>query len=204
MKSLGLAVCILILATRAAGDELHPIPPTPAAVTDLVFVLPFKLAKGYENDWSKERQIVTSGTLVVFKVDPELVYPRNSAEPVLYAGDRTVQRLNHGHESGHVIGIIPGEIDLADTPIWFGRPELPERVDAEMIRAERALADEAKIKPIAAEAVKDATRDTVEVEDLAALLRDHVSKLVLEYSPQEKDLAETWQLPVAKPLPKPR
>jgi hypothetical protein len=204
MKSLGLSVVLLILVARAAGDESHRIPPTPAAVNELVLAQPFKLAKGYENDWSKEREVVTSGTLVVLKVDPELVYPRNSAEPVLYAGDKTVQRLNQGHESGHVIGIIPGEIDLASAPIWFGRPELPERVDAEMIRAERGLADEAKIQPIAAETVREMTREPVEVEDLSTLLRDHVAKLVLEFSPQEKDLAETWRLPVAKPVPRPR
>src|SRR5262245_39219373 len=129
MKSLGLSVVLLIVVTLAAGEEVHRLPSTPAAVSELVLAQPFKLGKGYENDWSKEREVVTSGTLVVLKVDPELVYPRNSAEPVLFAGDKTVQRLNQGHESGHVIGIIPGEIDLTMAPIWFGRPELPERVD---------------------------------------------------------------------------
>ncbi len=45
-------------------------------------------------------------------------------------------------------------------------------------------------------------RPAATAADLAALLRDQVAPLVLDYSPQEKDLAETWRLPVAKASPK--
>lgn len=205
MKALGLLVCIFILASSAiASDDLRPVPKTPSAVIDLVFVRTFTLAKGYTYDWSKDRPIVRSGTLVVLKVDPDLVLPRDSAEPVLYAGNQTAQRLNHGHESGHVIAIIPGEVDLTQVPIWFGSPDLPERVSAQTIRSERALADAAKIRPFAAKKVQSVTQRRLQASDLSALLRDHVSNLVLEYSPQEKNLAEKWRLPVARALPKPR
>jgi hypothetical protein len=204
MKSLGLPVFVLLLATPAIGDQSPAYPQTPAAVDDLILARPFRLSKGYKYDWSRERQIVTSGTLVVLKVNPALVIPRNSAEPVLYAGDQPVQRLNRGHESGHVIGIIPGKIDLKSAPIWFGRPELPERVDAKAIRAERAMADEAKIQPFAEDKVQKVTQQVLEASDLSSLLRDHVAKMVLEFSPQEKELVETWRLPVAKALPKSR
>jgi hypothetical protein len=204
MKVLGLLACISILAAPAIAGELPPVPTTPSAVIDLVLARPFTLAKGYTYDWSKDRPIVRSGTLVVLRVDPNLVLPRNSAEPVLYAGNRTVQRLNHGHESGHVIAIIPGEVDLTQAPIWFGRPELPERVTAETIRSERALADAAKIQPFAAEKVQSVTQERLQASDLSSLLRDHVANLVLEYSPQEKNLAETWRLPTATASPKPR
>lgn len=204
MRFPGLSILVLLLPTPAISDEVPPHPKTPAAVTELILTQPFRLAKGYKYDWSKEQRIVTSGTLVVLKVDPALVFPRNSAEPVLYAGDQTVQRLNQGHESGHVIGIIPGDIDLTTAPIWFGRPELPERVDEKMIRAERAMADEAKIQPFEANIVQRATQEVLEAPDLSSLLRDHVANMVLEYSPQEKDLAETWRLPVAGALPKPK
>ncbi len=205
MKALGLLVCIFILASSAiASDDLRPVPKTPSAVIDLVFVRTFTLAKGYTYDWSKDRPIVRSGTLVVLKVDPDLVLPRDSAEPVLYAGNQTAQRLNHGHESGHVIAIIPGEVDLTQVPIWFGSPDLPERVSAQTIRSERALADAAKIRPFAAKKVQGVTQRRLQASDLSALLRDHVSNLVLEYSPQEKNLAEKWRLPVARALPKPR
>ena len=202
MKALGLLVCISILAAPAIAGESPSVPTTPSPVIDLVFARPFTLAKGYKYNWSKDRPIVRSGILVVLKVDPDLVFPRNSAEPVLYAGNRTVQRLNHGHKSGHVIAIIPGKVDLTQAPIWFGRPELPGRVTAQMIRSERAMADAAKIQPFAAEKVQGVTQGRLHASDLFSLLRDHVANLVLEYSPQEKALAEKWRLPVARALPK--
>ncbi len=204
MKALGLLVCISILAAPAIAGESPSVPTTPSPVIDLVFARPFTLAKGYKYNWSKDRPIVRSGILVVLKVDPDLVLPRNSAEPVLYAGNRTVQRLNHGHKSGYVIAIIPGEVDLTRAPIWFGRPELPERVTAQTIRSERALADAARIRPFVAKKVQGVTQGRLQASDLASLLRDHAANLVLEYSPQEKELAETWRLPVARVVPKPR
>jgi hypothetical protein len=156
---------------------------------------------GYKHDWRKERPMVTAGTLVVLKINPDLVVPRQTAEPVLYAGNQTVQRLNSGHESGHLIVIIPGKVDLTQIPIWFGRPELPERVDANMIKSERALAEAANIQPFAVQKVQEAGikgGEHLEVFDLHTLLRDHVAELVLQYSPHEKHLAETWRLPAAK------
>ena len=51
---------------------------------------PFTLQTPYRNDWSKERAMVSAGVLVVLEVDPALVVPRDSLEPVLYAGDVAV------------------------------------------------------------------------------------------------------------------
>lgn len=198
-KTILLSIFFIVLSSSAiAQDDLRAVPKTPSAVIDIVFARPFTLAKGYTYDWSKERPIVKSGILVVLKVNPDLVIPRNSAEPVLYAGNQTAQRLNHGHKSGHVIAIIPGEVDLTRVPIWFGSPELPERVSAQMIRSERALADAAKIRPFAAKKVRSVKKGLLQASDLYSLLRDHAAELVLKYSPQEKKLAETWRLPVAK------
>jgi hypothetical protein len=171
---------------------------TPAAVTDVVAIHPFALEEGYRYDWRQERPFIESGTLVVFKVNPDLVYPRNAAEPVLYAGNQTAQRLNHGHESGFVIAIIPGEVDLAREPAWFGSPALPERVNAETINSERAKAEKAGIRPFDAEKIRSVTQERLEASDLASLLREHVAELLVKYSPQEKALAETWRLPVAQ------
>lgn len=201
MKALVLSVCVFIVAVSAIASASAPISASPAAVNDLVYARSFTLVNGYKYDWRKECPMVTAGTLVVLKVNPDLVAPRQSAEPVLYAGNQTAQRLNNGHESGYLIAIIPGEIDLTQAPIWFGRPELPERVDASMINSERALAEAANIQPFAAQKIQEATSKgggRLEVFDLHSLLRDHVAELVLQYSPQEKHLAETWRLPVAK------
>ena len=71
---------------------------TPSAVIDVVHVQPFSLRKGYIHFWREEKPLVTTGTLAVFKVDPGLVYPRNAAEPVLYVGNQTAERLNFGNE----------------------------------------------------------------------------------------------------------
>lgn len=201
MKAIVLSVCVFIVAIFAFASTSISMPATPAAVEDLVYVSSFTLVNGYKHDWCKERPMVTAGTLVVLKINPDLVVPSQTPEPVLYAGNQTAQRLNNGHKSGHLIAIIPGEVDLTKAPIWFGRPELPERIDANMINSERALAEAANIQPFAVQKVQEATSKGgghLEVFDLHALLRDHVAELVLTYSPQEKHLAETWRLPVAK------
>ncbi len=178
------------------------VPATPSAVIDIVEIQPFRLKAGYRYDWLQSRPLVSAGLLVVLRVDPKYVLPRDTAEPVLYAGDRTVQRLNQGHRSGHVIGIIPGEVNLASAPIWFGRPQLPERVTPAIAKEERALADKAGIKLLSPDKIKGARREAIVVDDLAALLRGRAADLVLKYSPDEKELTETWRLPTTGSTPR--
>ncbi len=177
--------------SQTTADERR----VPAAVLDILEIQPFRLRVGYHHHWLQSRPFVSEGLLVVLRVDPSQVVPRETAEPVLYAGDRTVQRLNQGHGSGYVIAIIPGDIDLASEPIWFGRPELPERVTPEVIEGERALADSAGIKPFSPAKIASVRREAVDADDLAALLRGPAGDLVLKYSPDEKDLVDTWRLP---------
>jgi len=199
-----LAFLFILAAPAFSSDNPRKLPDTPAAVSDLVFSRPFSLEKGFMYDWSKNRQLVTSGTLVVLKVDPALVYPRNAAEPVLYAGNQTAQRLNQGDKSGFVVALIPGNIDLSEEPIWFGTPGLPERVNADIIRAERALAEKAQIRPFSTEIIQSITKERLKAYDLATLLREDIANLVLRYSPQEKGLVESWRLPVAGAKPETR
>lgn len=194
LSALAVPVCF---GQNAAEAERRPA--TPAAVIDVLAIQPFRLQAGYEYGWLQSRPFVSDGLLVVLRVDPSYVVPRNAAEPVLFAGDRTVQRLSQGNGSGHVIGIIPGELDLASEPIWFGRPQLPERVTPEILKEERALADRAGIKSFGPDKVTAARLDAVEAEDLAALLRGPAADLVLKFSPDEKHLAETWRLPTTGP-----
>jgi len=184
-----------------------PIPATPAAIDDVVYLRAFTLEKGYDFTWCKERPLVTSGTILVLKVNPDLVIPRQVAEPVLYVGNQTAQRVNFGNESGHVIAIVPGDVDLSKSPIWFGTPELPERVDAATTKAERAKADAAGIKPLAAAKIEVAVArggERLKVADKSELLRGEISDLILQYSPQEAHLAEEFNTPVVKPTPKPK
>lgn len=170
---------------------------TPAAVIDVVYAQQFFLREGYTHFWREEKPFVKNGTLVIFKVNPLLVVPRNIAEPVLYVGNQTAERLNSGSESGYVVAIVPGDIDLAKSRAWFGSAELPERVNEKVIAQETELANKQKIASLNADVVRSVTQQPIEMPDLATLLRDHVAELVLKYSPSEKALVDAWRLPVA-------
>lgn len=185
---------------RVAGPEL-PIPPTPARVDEIVYARGFTLEQGYRYIRSKERPWVTNGTLLVLKVDPALVVPREIAMPVLYVGDQPAERLNRGNESGYLIAVVPGVVDLSQTPIWFGAPDSPHRVDAATAQAQRVLAEKAGIHPFSQERIKAALAEggkTISAVDLRALLRDEVAELILKYSPQEKQLANEFRVPVVQ------
>jgi hypothetical protein len=176
-----------------------PIPTTPAAVEDIVYARPFTLEQGYRYIFSKERPWVTEGTLLVLKVNKDFVYPREIAMPVLYVGNQPAERLNRGHESGHMIVIVPGKVDLSRTPIWFGAPNFPHEVDAATANAQRELAENAGIKPFSQERVNAALAEggkRIRAADQRTLLRDVGSELILRYSPQEKQLASDYRVPV--------
>jgi hypothetical protein len=175
------------------------IPATPAPVEQIVYARPFTLEEGYKFTWSQEQPNVTSGVLLVLKVDQALVYPRQEPMPVLYAGDRTAERINQGHKCGYAIALVPGEVDLAKAPIWFGTPALPEKIDAAAATTERSLADQAGIKPFPDEAVKAALAkggEPLSTANRTTLLRDEVASLILEYCPDEKYLADAFRVPV--------
>jgi hypothetical protein len=193
-----LAVCllgILILGACqafAADPDKQPVPPTPVPVQRILVARPFTLQVPFTYDWSKERPSISSGTLVVLAVDGAYVVPRNATVgPTLYAGDTPVMRLNHGFLSGRVIGIVPDTVNLATAPLWFATPGKDEN-----LKAERAF-----MSPLPAAQLRAARRPPASAKDLAALLRTAGADLVLEFSPQEKALAEIWRLPVAKPPP---
>ena len=198
MRTTILSICLMAAVAGALAAPPPPIPTTPAAVEDIVYARPFTLEQGYRYIFSKERPWVTEGTLLVLKVNKDFVYPREIAMPVLYVGNQPAERLNRGHESGHVIVIVPGRVDLPNTPIWFGAPNFPHMVDAATANAQRELAERAEIKPFSREKVNAALAEggpRINAADQRTLLRDVVSKLILKYSPQEKHLADDYCVP---------
>jgi hypothetical protein len=198
MKSTAAIAAVLTAASIVLATPPE-MPKTPAAVDDLVYARPFTLETGFKYIWSKERPNVTDGTLLVLKVDKALVVPRSIATPVLYVGDQPAQRVNQGHESGHVIAVVPGEVDLTKVPIWFGSPGFPFDTDAATARAERARAEEAGIEPFAEKRVTAARGKggaPIRKPDMSALLRDELAELILEYCPGEKKLADDFRVPV--------
>ena len=196
---------LLVVPVGVEGQNVgggREIPATPASVKNILYAQRFTLETPYTNTWSKERARITAGVLIVVEVDPAYVIPRETFEPVLYAGNFAVQRLNHGYPSGRVIGIVPGNVDLSSAPIWFGSPQLPERVTESIVQSERARAEKAGVRAFPSARISGVQRSTVVAKDLATLLRTVAADLVYEYSPQEKDLADSWRLPVAKAAPK--
>jgi hypothetical protein len=201
MKCFGLgALGAWALTTTVVAGDAPPVPGTPAAVRDIIYARPFTLAKGEKHGWRQEKPVVSSGYVLVLEVDPDLVYPRQLAEPVLYVGRQTAERVNHGYASGRVIAIVPGQIDskqedyldLSKVRIWFGTPELPEQVDAGTIEFERQLAVRAGIRPLPAARVSAALErggPTLAFADKRELMRA-LAPLVREYSPQEPEVAD--------------
>ncbi len=179
----------------AEAEKPPAVPATPAAVDNIVFARRFTLKTGYTFEWAKNGSVVTEGTILVLKVNPALVYPRQELEPVLYVGNQTAERVNAGHKSGHVIAIVPGKADLKKSPIWFGTPELPERVDANTVKTERALARNAKIVPFKKAQIDAATtrgKETMKAADRDELRR-RLAALIKQYSPVEKELIEVLE-----------
>ena len=47
---------------------------------------------------------------------------------MLFVGTQTARRVNPHPVSGHVVAIVPGDFALEEAPIYFGTPQLPERI----------------------------------------------------------------------------
>jgi hypothetical protein len=200
MKTILMSACLLTVTANLLAAP--PIPNTPAAVDQVVYARPFTLNDGFRYDWCNQPFQVTKGTILVLKVNPNLVVPRQIGQPVLYVGNQAAMRLNQGDQSGYVVAVVPGDVDLTKDLVWFGTPEVPERINAARAQAERQQAEKAGIKPFSPEQAKAATAaggGLIKAQDMSALLRDTIGGLVERYSPQEKNLAETWRLPVVKP-----
>ena len=149
-----------------------------------------------------------AGYLLVLEVDPDFVAPRQLAEPVLYVGAETAERVNHGSPSGRAVVLVPAPrgadglpaLDLAHSPIYFGGARLPESVDLASARDELALAQQAGLRPIAPERIATALSaggGLLQLADKTALER-HAAQLVLRLAPGEEDLARNLLVPLSR------
>lgn len=204
---LATSIALAVIAATWASRPRASGPPGPAPVAgtrtvrELVSAVPFTVRDSFVHTWRKEAPSVRAGYLCVFAVDPAIVEPRQTAEPVLFVGGETAERVNHGAQSGRVIAIVPcavddhgaPSLDLEHAPVWFGEPDLPERIDAAAIATARALAarsdrvthfDHAQVAAALARGGARLDLDSrVDLEQSAALL-------ILEHSPAEFDLAD--------------
>lgn len=200
---------ILLLAAgvgafvRALPGDPPPLPAvTPVGGVSLLYAQPFTLDVPFVHQWRAERPQFSAGFLVVLGVDPDLVHARQSAEPILFVGDQTAERVNVGEESGHVVAIVPAStdrsgavaLDLSRAPIFFGAPGLPEQVDAAHAAAELAAARTRGIAPPTAHAVQSVTQPQVHFHDDWEL-HLYCSDLIEHFSPQEADLVSGLRAP---------
>ena len=199
---------VLVLVGGAAawvGTRPAPPPPQPVAgdagaVHGLLFAEPFRLAQPYAHTWRSERPQVREGWLLVLEVERDLVVPRQLAEPVLFVGAQTAERVNQGDVAGRLVVIVPGALDPAADPAWFGAPMLPERVFAATVAGELAGARRAGVPALA---LAPATRPDalghprLELADRTALER-HAAELVRVWAPEERERADGLLAPLVE------
>jgi hypothetical protein len=212
-RSLTLPILALLLLVaggtalfQSVGDPPPPLPgETPVGGVTLLHARPFTLDQPYAFEWRAEQPAVAAGMLVVLEVDPDLVHPRQVAEPVLYVGAQTAERINVGARSGHVVAVVPAEpdgrggvqLDLAAAPIFFGEPMLPEQVDGARVAQELAAAQARGIEPTPAATVAAVMQQPVRFAtryDLAL----HASDLIEQWSPDETDLIAGIRAPLVR------
>ncbi len=165
-------------------------------VKDVLYIRPFKLDKGYPFYWHKDQPIIDSGTIIVVAFESDLVRANNVMGPILYAGDRVIQPLNLGRESKRIIAIIPKSFDFDSKGIWYGLQGVPVDVTPESIARAKKIASQ-HIHFVSKKQAKSVTHEEVQVDSFSALLKSELADLVLQFSPQEKRLAQQWKLPDA-------
>jgi hypothetical protein len=205
------ALAVSALPAAALGDDSQraeqsapAIPALPEAALEVLYARPFILDEAYEHMWRKEQPSVSAGYVLVLRVNAASVYPRQTAEPVLYVGEQTAEKVNVGYASGKLVVIVPAplkedgtvDLDLNKTSIWFGEATLPEQVDAAAIRHQADVAKRNGIRPSAEAALKAATEqggETLKAADKNALVRE-LAALVREHAPTEKELADAMEI----------
>lgn len=160
------------------------LPELPAPVARVLYARPFTLDAPFAYAWSAERQPVTQGWMLVLEAEPELLRPRETQEPVLFVGGIPAARVSRAWTSGRVVAFVPGPIDLADAPVFFGSAALlPEEVGAAAGAAERGEALARGIRPLGRAAlarVRGAEEEPARLADRGALL-SALYALVVEY-----------------------
>ncbi|HJO27463.1 MAG: hypothetical protein CMK00_01045 [Planctomycetes bacterium] len=209
--STALIACVLLAA--AAGAALRqgtrqgappPLPTAPESIDSVLYARRFTLDQPYRHNWRAERPTVTSGLLVVLSAAPHLLVPRQGLEPVLMFGDQTVERVNRGDGSGHLVAIVPdtegapiGVPDLYNRRAFFAAPALPEEVDESWIASQVARA--AGLPPLwtsARQAVANADAP-IHLDDRLAL--DHLAaELIMRYAPDESEHAAGLSAPLLR------
>lgn len=186
-----------VTAFVQSGGRLFP-PPLPndpeGSQVVLLQAQRFSVEQPYTHYWRSEMPSVDHGWLVVLGVDGDLVYPRQMRQPVLYAGAEVVERINVGYPSGRVVCLIPGDVDLARQPIFFGEPALPEELSSSDVEESLRVAVERGMVGPGMERLLEVQGSEVRAKDQYDLYRI-ASFLIEEHSPDEVDLVQGLRAP---------
>jgi len=184
-------LALLALLSPSIAQDL------PVEAGALLAARAFALQEARPYAWMQGHPPIREGLLLALAVDPDLARPRQIAEPVLYVGGVPAERLNAGYPSGRLLVLIPGTPDLAALPVWFGDPELPERIDADdgaaALAGARALGV-APFSPAEVERALAAGGAALRLRDGRAL--DHaVASWIEAWAPAEAERAENLRAP---------
>jgi len=213
MFSLGrlLVVSLVLVGASTAvmnwqnNDSMPEVPADPLAYPiHLVSAQSFTLDQPYTHWYRAERPQVDAGMLLVLQVDEvELLHPRQSAQPVLQIGAQTAEPLNIGHLSGYVVALLPAasnadgevDLDLSQTPIFYGDPALAEELgEADLqARLQEAIAQGALVP--SADVLEQAMGDSLHFANDHEL-RLWAADMIATWSPQEEDLVQGMRVPL--------
>lgn len=196
------AVGGLTLVAQSFKTSAEPVAPAALPTSpqtqpvELLSAAEFTLERPATHWYRAEQPSYTRGLLLTLHVNEDLATARQTYEPVLYVGSETAERVNHGLESGNLVVIVPNLSleDLANEPIFFGTPELPERVSAEMAMQERETAFARGVATTGAQRIERVLDEPFVVFDDTEL-RTKAAELIEAYSPAEMDVVEGLRAP---------
>ena len=179
---------VALLASAAfAGD----------GVRGVLWVQPFHVDRAFVYGWTAERPQVTDGTVIVVDVDPAFAVPRDARMPVLYVGATPAEWINTGYPDGRIVALVPGTVDWATTPVFYGPTALPEQIDAQRGQAVLQAALAGGAAPWALAAVTAVTHPTLLAADETAL-RAELADLIDRFAPSERERATLLRLPAQR------
>ncbi|MFT5290801.1 MAG: hypothetical protein ACI8QS_003552 [Planctomycetota bacterium] len=187
----GLLLVGTVFAKRSSAplpSELPPLPATPQSTTiEVLEVQSFTLSEHGMNRMRADGLSYNEGVLLVLRAEPERWQLRQSFDNVLYVGQQTATRVNHGASSGNLVVIVPGPLDLSAARIFLGEPDLPERITQAELERQVDLAQAAGVEPLGAGLTRVRQAQTLHAADELELYL-HASYLVERYAPDERDL----------------
>lgn len=210
-STIALAATLVLAAAAGASFLQHQregapprLPTAPVSVDGVLYARSFHLQRPYTHRWRAEQPSVDRGLILVLAAKPGLLVPRQGLESVLLLGDQTVERVNRGDGSGHLIVLVPDSpgapgngAGLAGLRAWFAAPALPEEVDAAWIAVERSRADAVPVLGPSAAAALERNGDPLLLVDRLAL-EHFAAELILLYAPDESEHAAGLTVPLIR------